>query len=115
MLTSVATKVFESNNNFKYNSEKGLKFSRHYTVEDQSPFDLFKYELRSSIIRESSGKIIFEMTEVEVPEQWSQVLLIDLDRAALGIEQGPALGRMVQGMCQQELLDGTNDDDLPLV
>ncbi len=73
MLTTAATPIHETNNDFRYNSEKGLKFSRFFSRDDVSPFDQFEYEYRSSIIREPSGKIIFEMKEVEVPKTWSQV------------------------------------------
>ncbi|MFA6486584.1 MAG: adenosylcobalamin-dependent ribonucleoside-diphosphate reductase [Candidatus Magasanikbacteria bacterium] len=73
MNTAVATKTFKVDNKFKYNPENGLKFSRHYTKDGVSPYDLFQYELRSSVIREPSGKVIFEMLDVEVPKTWSQV------------------------------------------
>jgi len=73
MLTAVATKVFDTSKNFRYNPEKGLRFSRHYTEEGTNPFDMFEYDLRTSVIREPSGKVIFEMKEVEVPSGWSQV------------------------------------------
>ncbi len=72
MQTALATKVFKVDSDFKYN-ENGLKFFRRYTQDGVSPFDSFEYELRSSVIREPSGKIIFEMHDVEVPKSWSQV------------------------------------------
>jgi len=72
MQTSTATRVFKMDNDFKY-SPNGLKFKRHYTKEGVSPFDMFEYELRSSVIREPSGKVIFEMHDVEVPKTWTQV------------------------------------------
>jgi len=72
MQTAAATRTFVSDKNFKYNPD-GLHFSRRYTSADVSPFDLFAYELRSSVIREPSGKVIFEMNDVEVPKTWSQV------------------------------------------
>ena len=72
MQTTTATKTFKVDKDFKY-SEKGLHFSRHYTKEGVSPYDMFDYELRSSIIRQTSGEIIFEMQDVEVPKQWTQV------------------------------------------
>src|SRR3989344_4133193 len=72
MNTTLATKTFVLDNNFKYSPE-GLHFARLFTKDDVSPFDMFTYELRSSVIRETSGKIVFEMTEVEVPTTWSQV------------------------------------------
>ncbi len=51
----------------------GLTFKRVYTKDTISPFDQFTYELRSSIIRNPSGEIVFEMNNVEVPAEWSQV------------------------------------------
>ncbi len=72
MQTQTATRTYEVDSNFLY-SENGLKFERRYTKEGISPFDMFDYELRSSVIRETSGRVIFEMHDVEVPKQWSQV------------------------------------------
>ncbi|MEK7680747.1 MAG: adenosylcobalamin-dependent ribonucleoside-diphosphate reductase [Patescibacteria group bacterium] len=72
MHTTLATKTFVIDSDFKYN-ENGLRFDRHYTKEGGSPFDMFKYEVRSSVIKEPNGKVVFEMKEVEVPETWSQV------------------------------------------
>ncbi len=72
MQTATATKTFKVDDEFKY-SPKGLRFPRHYTKDGVSPFDMFTYELRSSIIRQTSGQVIFEMHDVEVPKQWTQV------------------------------------------
>ncbi|MCB0737633.1 MAG: vitamin B12-dependent ribonucleotide reductase [Bacteroidetes bacterium] len=51
----------------------GMKFSRFFTEEGKSPFDLYEYEIRSSVIRNPSGDVVFEMNDVEVPKSWSQV------------------------------------------
>ncbi|UKJ07456.1 vitamin B12-dependent ribonucleotide reductase [Solitalea lacus] len=51
----------------------GMKVERHFTREDVNPFDMFKYEKRASVIRNPSGDAVFEMNNVEVPENWSQV------------------------------------------
>ncbi len=51
----------------------GLKFERHFTQEGVNVFDQFKYELRSSVIKNPTGESVFEMHDVEVPEGWSQV------------------------------------------
>jgi ribonucleoside-diphosphate reductase alpha chain len=72
MQNALATKTFVLDNNFKYSPE-GLRFTRLFTKDNISPFDMFTYELRSSVIRETSGKVVFEMKEVEVPTTWSQV------------------------------------------
>lgn len=54
-------------------SEKKLSFSRRFTQEGVSPFDLFEYDYRTSIIRNPTGEVVFEMNNVEVPRQWSQI------------------------------------------
>lgn len=55
------------------NNPGGLKFARNFTQEGKSPFDLFEYDMRTSIIRNPDGGIVFEMNNVEVPKFWSQV------------------------------------------
>jgi ribonucleoside-diphosphate reductase alpha chain len=52
---------------------KGLQFQRRYTRDDVQVFDQFKYDYRTSVIRNPSGEVVFEMNNVEVPEQWSQI------------------------------------------
>jgi ribonucleoside-diphosphate reductase alpha chain len=52
---------------------KGLCFERQYTQEGVHPFDQFKYDYRTSVIRNPNGEKVFEMTGVEVPEHWSQI------------------------------------------
>ncbi|MFM8709653.1 MAG: hypothetical protein ACKOC7_00125, partial [Sphingomonadales bacterium] len=51
----------------------GLQFSRRFTREDVSVFEQFEYDYRTSVIRNPSGEVVFEMTNVEVPKQWSQI------------------------------------------
>jgi ribonucleoside-diphosphate reductase alpha chain len=57
----------------KQAAPKGLKFQRKYTNEDVHVFDQFEYDYRTSIIRNPSGEVVFEMNNVEVPKQWSQI------------------------------------------
>jgi len=57
----------------KTQQDKGLKFSRFFTKENVSPYDQFQYEKRSSIIRNPNGDEVFNMQDVEVPKDWSQV------------------------------------------
>ncbi len=52
---------------------RGLKVERYFTKDDINVFDLFKYDIRSSVIRNPSGDSVFEMNDVEVPSSWSQV------------------------------------------
>ena len=52
---------------------KGLKLDRYFSKEGVDVYDLFKYDKRSSVIRNPSGDAVFEMNDVEVPSSWSQV------------------------------------------
>lgn len=57
----------------KKQSVKGLKFTRRFTQDGVSPFDMFEYDYRTSVIKNPSGEIVFEMNNVEVPKIWSQI------------------------------------------
>ncbi len=57
----------------KNQTEKSLQFSRLFTKNDTSPFDMFEYDYRTSVIKDPSGKVVFQMDNVEVPKQWSQI------------------------------------------
>ncbi len=57
----------------KASAISGLQFSRRFTRDDVSVFDLFEYDYRNSVIRNPSGEVVFEMNNVEVPKQWSQI------------------------------------------
>jgi len=52
---------------------KRLQFNRHFTKDGVSPFDLFEYDYRTSVIKNPTGEVIFQMDNVEVPKQWSQI------------------------------------------
>ena len=54
-------------------TKKGLQFSRRFTKDGVSPFDQFEYDYRDSVIKNPNGEKVFEMTNVEVPKQWSQI------------------------------------------
>jgi ribonucleoside-diphosphate reductase alpha chain len=51
----------------------GLQFSRRFTRHDVNVYDMFEYDYRTSVIRNPSGEVVFEMNNVEVPKQWSQI------------------------------------------
>jgi ribonucleoside-diphosphate reductase alpha chain len=57
----------------KSTSKKGLQFQRRYTRDDINVYDQFQYDYRTSVIRNPSGEVVFEMNNVEVPKQWSQI------------------------------------------
>ncbi|HVU54252.1 MAG TPA: vitamin B12-dependent ribonucleotide reductase [Puia sp.] len=54
-------------------STKGMQFPRRNTKDDINVFDQFTYDYRTSVIRNPSGEVVFEMNNVEVPKQWSQI------------------------------------------
>ncbi|HEX3024597.1 MAG TPA: hypothetical protein VHP12_05255, partial [Chitinophagaceae bacterium] len=54
-------------------TNKGLQFNRRFTKEGVSTFDLFDFDYRTSVIKNPNGEIVFEMNNVEVPKQWSQI------------------------------------------
>jgi ribonucleoside-diphosphate reductase alpha chain len=57
----------------KKQAVKALKFSRQFTKEGVSPYDMFEYDYRTSVIKNPTGEVVFQMDNVEVPKQWSQI------------------------------------------
>ncbi len=51
----------------------GLQFRRRFTKDGVNVFDQFEYDYRTSVIRNTNGEVVFEMNNVEVPKQWSQI------------------------------------------
>jgi ribonucleoside-diphosphate reductase alpha chain len=50
----------------------GLEFERYFTKDGVDPFDEIDWELRSAIITNERGEIVFEQRDVEFPRAWSQ-------------------------------------------
>ena len=50
----------------------GLVVHRYFTDPGQDPFDAVRWEFRTARISGSDGTVVFEQTDVEVPEFWSQ-------------------------------------------
>jgi ribonucleoside-diphosphate reductase alpha chain len=50
-----------------------MKIPRRFTTSGTSPYEMFRYTIRESVLRNQGGKEIFRMDHVEVPEAWSQV------------------------------------------
>ena len=51
----------------------GLVVQRYFTQEGTSAYDMFNYDMRSSVIKNPDGSVVFEQNNVEVPSQWSQI------------------------------------------
>tara|TARA_Y100000310_G_scaffold344668_1_gene458681 strand:- start:3734 stop:6988 length:3255 start_codon:yes stop_codon:yes gene_type:complete len=52
---------------------QGLVINRIFTKPEISAYDMFEYERRGSTIRNPDGSVVFDMQNVEVPKQWSQI------------------------------------------
>ncbi len=50
-----------------------MKIQRLFTKLGTNVYNMFSYTNRSSILRNTNGSVVFEMNNIEVPEQWSQV------------------------------------------
>jgi ribonucleoside-diphosphate reductase alpha chain len=50
----------------------GLTFPRFFTEAGVDPFDEVEWEIRSAIIGNERGEMVFEQREVEIPKAWSQ-------------------------------------------
>ena len=57
----------------KKQAAKGMQFSRQFTKDGVSPYDMFEYDYRTSVIKNPSGQVVYQINEVEVPKQWSQI------------------------------------------
>src|SRR5687768_17972465 len=53
-------------------SAPGLEFSRYFTLPGVDPFDEIEWEVRSAVIGNEKGKVVFEQRDVEIPKSWSQ-------------------------------------------
>ena len=50
----------------------GLDFPRYFTLPGVDPFDEIEWEIRSAVIGNEKGKVVFEQRDVEIPKFWSQ-------------------------------------------
>src|ERR671937_797141 len=50
----------------------GLSFPRFFTEPGVDPFDEIEWELRSALIGNERGEVVFEQRDVEIPRFWSQ-------------------------------------------
>jgi ribonucleoside-diphosphate reductase alpha chain len=51
----------------------GITFERRWTTPGVHPYDEVAWAIRTASIGNESGKVVFEQTDVEVPESWSQL------------------------------------------
>jgi len=53
-------------------SVSGLEYERAFAKEGVDPFDEIEWELRSALIANERGELVFEQRDVEFPRFWSQ-------------------------------------------
>ena len=53
--------------------QRGVPVKRYFTKEGISPFEMCRYEKRTSTIKNPDGSLVFQMNDVEVPSFWTQV------------------------------------------
>jgi ribonucleoside-diphosphate reductase alpha chain len=51
----------------------GMRIRRHFTVEGHDAYEGIAFVNASSEIKNPDGSVVFRQTDIEVPEQWSQV------------------------------------------
>ncbi len=62
-----------SSNAAKTARKKGLAVPRAFTQKGKDPLGGIEYSLRTSVIKNPDGSTVFEMHDVEVPAQWTQI------------------------------------------
>src|SRR6187399_3085731 len=72
-------------------SPPGIEFPRHFTLPGVDPFDEVEWEVRSAVIGNEKGKVVFEQRDVEIPKFWSQqatnIVVSKYFRGQLGTEE----------------------------
>jgi len=51
----------------------GLKVNRVFTKAGEDPLNSTEYEMRTSTIRNPDGSVVFELRDIEIPRDWTQV------------------------------------------
>jgi ribonucleoside-diphosphate reductase alpha chain len=50
----------------------GIEYTRFFTREGIDPFDEVEWDVRSAVIGNEKGQVVFEQRDVEIPRFWSQ-------------------------------------------
>jgi ribonucleoside-diphosphate reductase alpha chain len=56
----------------KVTAAPGVEFPRFFTLPGVDPFDEVEWEVRSAVIGNEKGTVVFEQRDVEIPKFWSQ-------------------------------------------
>jgi len=89
---------------------EGLPFERYFTVAGVDPFDEVEWDLRSAVIANEKGEIVFEQKDVEVPRFWSQtatnVVASKYFRGTLGLPERERSVRQLIGRVVRTIVAG---------
>ncbi|MGE5480786.1 MAG: vitamin B12-dependent ribonucleotide reductase [Chloroflexota bacterium] len=88
-----------------------MKINRYLTKEGVSPYAMFNYSIRSSVLRNPDGSVVFEMNNVEVPAHWSQMatdILAQKYFRKTGVPQTDKDGKLALGPDGRPALGGEN-------
>ena len=50
----------------------GLEYQRVFTLPGRDPFDEVEWEVRTAVISNDRGEVVFQQADVEIPKIWSQ-------------------------------------------
>jgi ribonucleoside-diphosphate reductase alpha chain len=92
----------------------GLTFPRFFTEAGVDPFDEVEWELRSAVIGNERGEVVFEQTDVEIPRAWSQqatnIVVSKYFRGQLGTPQRERSVRQLIGRVVDTLTEWARKD-----
>ncbi len=71
--TSTAKKAPEGPTSNGAVQHRGINVARRFTVKGRHPFDGVEWELRTAVITNEKGEVVFEQKGVEFPRAWSQM------------------------------------------
>jgi len=79
----------------------GLVFERFFSSEGTDPFDEIEWDLRSAVIGNEKGEVVFEQRDVEIPRFWSQqatnIVVSKYFRGTLGTPERERSARQLIG------------------
>src|ERR1700742_38255 len=76
-----------------------MKITRRFTKSAQNVFDAVEYSKRTSRISNPDGSVVFEMTDAEIPKQWSQLatdIMVSKYFRKAGVPQTDANGSLLR-------------------
>lgn len=95
-------------------NSSGLQINRHFTTEGQNPLEQVEYKLKTSVIKEPDGTVIFEMKDCKIPADWSQVasdIMISKYFRKAGVPQYDEQGNLITDENGQPVLGAEKGAD----